>query len=175
MTEQVWWHRGITDVAPGDIDDANLQCFLVDSEIYLAPDATCRVIMLAGLPFAFALTLDAGDAYCPAGHHEVMPREWIRRRNGPLEPPNGILTASVFWRRNSVLKSSTIQFKPISQSRLSTNQVVWQNATCRPALSSRSTSILRRRYRSTGGDTCLSAWRLSQSEGRISSSTSLGA
>ncbi len=39
-----------------------------------------------------------------------------------------MFTASVFWRRESVLKSGTAQFKPIRRNRFSTNPVVWRNA-----------------------------------------------
>jgi len=39
-----------------------------------------------------------------------------------------MLTARVFWRRLSVLKSGTAQFKPTRRSRLSTNPVVCLNA-----------------------------------------------
>ncbi|KAA8605281.1 hypothetical protein AL036_19730, partial [Salipiger aestuarii] len=48
-----------------------------------------------------------------------------------------MFTASVFWRRDSVLKSGTAQFKPISLSRLSTHPVV-----C-PAAMPNSTFIVR--------------------------------
>lgn len=39
-----------------------------------------------------------------------------------------MFTASVLWRRESVLKSGTAQFKPIKRNRLSTNPVVCQSA-----------------------------------------------
>ena len=39
-----------------------------------------------------------------------------------------MFTAKVFWRRDRVLKSGTVQFRPIRRSRLSTNPVVWRNA-----------------------------------------------
>jgi hypothetical protein len=39
-----------------------------------------------------------------------------------------MFTASVFWRRDSVLKSGTTQFKPIRCNRLSTNPVVCLSA-----------------------------------------------
>jgi hypothetical protein len=47
-------------VAPGDLDAADLQCFLNNPEMDLAPDAPFGAAMLAGVPFAFALDLDAG-------------------------------------------------------------------------------------------------------------------
>jgi|TARA_B100001063_G_C16558288_1_gene449620 hypothetical protein len=39
-----------------------------------------------------------------------------------------MFTAKVFWRRDSVLKSGTVQFRPTSRSRLSTNPVVCRSA-----------------------------------------------
>lgn len=39
-----------------------------------------------------------------------------------------MFTAKVFWRRDSVLKSGTAQFKPTRRSRLSTKPVVWRSA-----------------------------------------------
>jgi hypothetical protein len=47
-------------VAPGDLDGPDLQCFLVDPEMDLAPDAPFGTAMLAGVPLAFALDLDPG-------------------------------------------------------------------------------------------------------------------
>lgn len=59
LTEKVGQHRCISDVAPGDLDGSNFQCFLIDPEVDLAPDAAFRATMLAGVPLAFALDLDA--------------------------------------------------------------------------------------------------------------------
>ncbi|KAA8604800.1 hypothetical protein AL036_21295, partial [Salipiger aestuarii] len=75
--------------------------------------------MLAGVPlaFAFALGLDVGTDPLPGGVLRSNAQAGIRRPSGPLEPRYGMFTASVFWRRDSVLKSGTAQFKPISLSR----------------------------------------------------------
>ena len=62
-------------MAPGDLNGPNLQRFLVDSEVDLALDATFRASMLAGVPLAFALDLDAGAVRCPAGHCVAMSRQ----------------------------------------------------------------------------------------------------
>jgi hypothetical protein len=128
LTEEVGQDRRITDVAPGDFDGPNLQRFLVDPEVDLAPDAPFRATMLAGVPFAFALDLDAGAVRCPAGHCAAMSREGISRCSGPFDPRYGMLTAKVFWRRDSVLKSGTVQSRPTSRSRLSTDPVVCRSA-----------------------------------------------
>lgn len=42
------------------MDGSNLQCFLINSEVDLAPDAPFRAAMLACVPLAFPLDLDAG-------------------------------------------------------------------------------------------------------------------
>src|SRR5690606_37550953 len=60
LAEQVGQDRCITDMAPGDLDSADLQCLLVDSEVDLAPDAPLGAAVLARVPLAFALNLDAG-------------------------------------------------------------------------------------------------------------------
>ena len=42
------------------MDGPNLQRFLVDADVYLAPDAALWAPVLAGVPLAFAFGLDAG-------------------------------------------------------------------------------------------------------------------
>ena len=42
LAEKVGQDRRIADVAPGDLNGSNLQRFLVDPEVDLAPDATFR-------------------------------------------------------------------------------------------------------------------------------------
>jgi hypothetical protein len=46
-------------VAPGDFDSADLQRILIDPEVYLAPDAAFWATVLASVPLAFTLDLDA--------------------------------------------------------------------------------------------------------------------
>ncbi len=60
LAEQIGQHRCIADVAPSDLDSPDLQCFLVDPEMDLAPDAPFGAAMLARVPLAFALDLDPG-------------------------------------------------------------------------------------------------------------------
>jgi hypothetical protein len=57
-----------------------------------------------------------------------MPVLSISRCSGPLDPRYGMLTARVFWRRDRVLKSGTVQSRPTSCSRLSTKPVVCLSA-----------------------------------------------
>ena len=72
LVEQIGRHRRITDVAPGDLDSANLKRLLIDPEVDLAPDAPFRASMLAGVPFALNFELDPGAVRCLTVHHEVM-------------------------------------------------------------------------------------------------------
>ena len=46
-------------MAPGDLDGSDLQRFLVDPEVDLAPDAAFGAAMLTRMPLAFALDFDA--------------------------------------------------------------------------------------------------------------------
>ena len=46
-------------MAPGDFDSADLQRFLINPEMDLAPDPSFGAAMLARMPLAFALDLDA--------------------------------------------------------------------------------------------------------------------
>ena len=51
---------GVTDIAAGDLHGSDLQRFLVNSDVYLAPDAPLGATMLSGTPLTFALGLDTG-------------------------------------------------------------------------------------------------------------------
>jgi hypothetical protein len=53
-------HRGIADVACGDPDRADLQCFFVHAEMELAPHAFFAPTMFARVPLAVILSLDLG-------------------------------------------------------------------------------------------------------------------
>ena len=53
MIEQLWQHWCVTHIAGGDFDSANFQRFLVDANVYLAPNPAFRAAMLAGVPRAF--------------------------------------------------------------------------------------------------------------------------
>lgn len=48
------------DIAAGELDRPDFQCFLIDPEVNLAPDAAFGAAMLAGIPLAFTLNLDPG-------------------------------------------------------------------------------------------------------------------
>ena len=59
LAQQVWQHRRIADIISGDLDGPTFLRVLVDPEVNLAPDATFRTAMIAGVPLTFALDLDA--------------------------------------------------------------------------------------------------------------------
>ena len=50
-------------IAGRDLDGPDLQCLLVDPEVDLAPHTPFRAAMLACVPLAFALHLDAGAVH----------------------------------------------------------------------------------------------------------------
>ena len=122
LAEQVGQNRRIADVAPGDLNSPNLWRLFVDPEMDLAPDASFGPAMLARVhsPSPSTLIPLAGSLEPVALTGSMS----ISRCSGPLEPRYGTLTAKVFWRRLSVQKSGTVQFRPIRRSRLSTNPVV---------------------------------------------------
>ena len=59
LPEKIGQDRCITNVAPCDLASPNLQRFLFDAEVDLASDPPFGAAMLAGVPLAFALDLDA--------------------------------------------------------------------------------------------------------------------
>ena len=58
LLQQLRQHWRITDVAGGDLDRPNLQCFFIDPYVYLTPDTPLGATVLKGIPLAFALCLD---------------------------------------------------------------------------------------------------------------------
>ena len=76
----------IAHVARRDLHGPDLQRFLVDPYVYLAPNLALPAAMFSGVPLAFALGLDACTIHCPTGHCEAMSREGIRRFSGPVPP-----------------------------------------------------------------------------------------
>ena len=63
LTEQIGQEWCIADVVPGDLDGSNFQCFIINSEMDLAPDSSFRTTVFAGVPFALSLDLDPGAIY----------------------------------------------------------------------------------------------------------------
>ena len=47
LVEKLGQHRGISDVAGGELGSPNFQCLLVDSDVDLAPDTTLGACVLA--------------------------------------------------------------------------------------------------------------------------------
>ena len=60
LVEQLGQHGCVTDIAGGELGSADFQRLLINSDVDLAPDAPFRAAVLAGVPFAFTLDLDAG-------------------------------------------------------------------------------------------------------------------
>ena len=60
LAEQLRQNGRIADIAAGELDRPDFQCFLIDLEVNLAPDAAFGAAMLAGVPLAFTLNLDPG-------------------------------------------------------------------------------------------------------------------
>lgn len=58
LVQQFRQHRCITNVAGRYFDRPDLQSFLVDPYVYLAPNAPLGAAVLAGVPFTFAFGLD---------------------------------------------------------------------------------------------------------------------
>ena len=114
LVVQLGQHGGVAHIAGGDLDRPDFQCLLVDPEMDLAADAALGAAMLARVPLAPPSTL--------------IPVLSISRCSGPCAPRCGMFTASVFWRRLSVLKSGTSQSRPMRRSRLSIKPVVCRSA-----------------------------------------------
>ena len=64
-------------VTSGDFDRTDLQCFLINPDMYLAPQAALGPSVLARVPLTFPFSLDASAVHCPAGDHAVICREGI--------------------------------------------------------------------------------------------------
>ena len=59
LAEQVGQHRGIANTTAGDFDRTDLKCFLIYSDMYLAPEPSLGAAMLARVPLPFTLSFDA--------------------------------------------------------------------------------------------------------------------
>jgi hypothetical protein len=107
-------HRCVPGGAARDLNCSDFQRLLVDTDVDLAPDASFRATMFAGVPLTFPFYLD------PCAVDKQV--QWALRAR------YGMITASVLWRRQMVLKSGTTQSSPVSRSRLSTKPVIWRSA-----------------------------------------------
>ena len=58
LVQKTGQHGCISDVAAGDFNRPNFRCFLIDPHVHLAPYASFRATMLAGLPFTFTISFD---------------------------------------------------------------------------------------------------------------------
>ncbi len=98
---------------------------LINSDVYLAPNASFGTAMLAGVPFSFAFGLDActidqqvqrarAAAIRQADIQGSIGLAWSHWGHGPIS----------LWRRHGVLKSATAPSSPTNRSRLCRNPVV---------------------------------------------------
>jgi hypothetical protein len=58
LVQKSGWHWRITDVANGDFNHSNFQCFLVALYVDLAPYASFGAAVLAGIPLPFTFGFD---------------------------------------------------------------------------------------------------------------------
>ncbi len=67
----IWWdlvqklaqHGRVTNIAGGELGGQDFQCLPINSDVDFAPDTPLGATMLAGIPLAFALDLDACAVY----------------------------------------------------------------------------------------------------------------
>jgi len=59
LVEKIRQHWSIANTAGRNFDGPYLQCFFIDSNVYLAPKAAFRTAMFAGIPLTFTFHLDA--------------------------------------------------------------------------------------------------------------------
>ena len=63
LAEQVGQHRGVANTAAGDLNGPYLQRFLIDTNMYLAPEPSLGAAVLARVPLPFTLSFDARTIY----------------------------------------------------------------------------------------------------------------
>src|SRR5699024_10599056 len=59
LVQKLGQHGRVAHVAGGELGGPDFQCLLINSDVDLAPDTPLRATILAGIPLAFALDLDA--------------------------------------------------------------------------------------------------------------------
>ena len=60
MAQQSRQHGRVADIAGRDLDSPNFQGCLIDPDMHLAPNPACATAVLARVPLAFTLGIDAG-------------------------------------------------------------------------------------------------------------------
>ena len=63
LVEQVWQHRHIPDPAAHYLNGTYLLRFLIDTNMYLAPQSAFGPALLARVPLTFAFSFDACALY----------------------------------------------------------------------------------------------------------------
>ena len=88
LVEQIGQHRCISGVAARDLDCSDFQRSLINADVDLAPDAPFGAAVLAGIPFAFTLDLDAG-AIDQQVQRALRATIWNVHRKRPLASADG--------------------------------------------------------------------------------------
>lgn len=69
----------IADAATGNLDGSDFQRLFIDTNVDLAPETAFRATVLAGIPLAFTLRLDAGAVDQQVQRPlSSLDREWTR-------------------------------------------------------------------------------------------------
>ena len=135
LIEQIRQGGCVTDVAAGDLDGPHIHRFLINADIYLATDTSFGAAVLAGVPLAFTLGLDAGaigqkvqrtraatigDAYV---QRPLATTQGAEERRGPAHPdqaknaPHKAIRLS-WWRTKQHLNGQAGLDRGIAETRL---------------------------------------------------------
>ena len=66
LVQEFGQHGSITNVAAGDFDRPHFKRYLIDTNVYLTPNAVFGAAVLACVPLAFTFGIDACAVHCPA-------------------------------------------------------------------------------------------------------------
>lgn len=66
LVQEFGQHGSITNGAAGDFDRPHFKRYLIDTNVYLTPNAAFGAAVLACVPLAFTFGLDACAVHCPA-------------------------------------------------------------------------------------------------------------
>lgn len=86
LFQQAGQHRRIADVAGSDLNRADLQCFLIHSEVELAPKALFGPPMFGSVPFVTRQAHTTHAAERAPSASALIPFASISRCSGPVPP-----------------------------------------------------------------------------------------
>ena len=67
LVEKRGQHGRVAHIAGGELSGTDFECFLINSDVDPAPDASFRAAMFTGVPLSFALDLDAPRRFARTG------------------------------------------------------------------------------------------------------------